>query len=307
MKHTKANSRLLCESSRRGLTRADVVITSVVVVVLVCLSVCILSPVLRNVAMMKARLRCSTNLAEIGKAMLSYASDYDGVLPVAGGPGTVWGPGLEDWRADSREEVFGFDSNGTGGAATVSSSLYLLVRYAGLSPELFICSRDKGTTRFQAEKYGLDTEKLAALWDFGPDPACHCSYAYHMPYSQFHLTTSTGPDVAVAADRNPWMDGPQCRAAGFSRFKPDLTPFNATTEEARLGNSLVHESDGQNVLFLDSHVEFARRAFCGLEDDNVYTSWDSKDKARGVPPKPYQSQPASARDSLLLNDPPLKR
>jgi len=25
------------------------------------------------------------------------------------------------------------------------------------------------------------------------------------------------------------------------------------------------------VLFLDSHVEFAKRAYCSVEDDNIYT------------------------------------
>ncbi len=40
------------------------------------------------------RMRCGTNLAGIGKAMLIYANDYDDKLPLAGGQGTVWGPGL---------------------------------------------------------------------------------------------------------------------------------------------------------------------------------------------------------------------
>ncbi|UCD53621.1 MAG: hypothetical protein JSW27_06940 [Phycisphaerales bacterium] len=60
-------------------------------------------------------------------------------------------------------------------------------------------------------------------------------------------------------------------------------------------------------MYLDGHVEFAKRAFCGFEDDNVYTSWDGRDKARGAPPKPYGSQPAGAQDSLLVNDPPRRR
>jgi len=142
------------------------------------------------------------------------------------------------------------------------------------------------------------------VWDFGPDPARHCSYAYHMPYSQHRLTTSSEPHLAVAADRNPWIDGPRRKAGEFSSFKPDLASFGGTTKEALRGNSWAHRPDGLNVLYLDGHVQFAKRAFCGLEDDNVYTSWDGKDKVRGVPPTPYASRPAHEHDSLLVNDPP---
>jgi prepilin-type processing-associated H-X9-DG protein len=292
------------ECKAYGMTRADVVVLSAVV--LVCLWLCLrfVLPVLENVQIQNSRLRCGTNLVEIGKAMVAYANDYDGVLPVAGGQGTVWGAGLNDWKAESRGDAFGFDPNGTGGEATVSASLYLLVRSGRVSPELFVCPEDKGTGVFRPEKYGIGAGRFDGLWDFGPDPARHCSYAYHMPYSQFRLTTSAEPHLAVAADRSPWIDGPRRKAAEFSPFQPDLAPFNATAEEAHLGNSLVHGSDAQNVLFLDGHVEFAKRAFCSLKDDNVYTSWDGDDRIRGVPPVPYQSQPTHEHDSLLVNDPP---
>ena len=55
-------------------------------------------------------------------------------------------------------------------------------------------------------------------------------------------------------------------------------------------------------MFLDTHVEFQKRAFCGVDDDNIYTSWNGQDKARGIPPK-LGSVPTDAKDSLLVNDP----
>ena len=42
-------------------------------------------------------------------------------------------------------------------------------------------------------------------------------------------------------------------------------------ETAIIGNAITHQGDGQNVLYLDSHVDFAKRAFCGLEEDNIFT------------------------------------
>ena len=310
MKHTRA----MRQASRRpagGFTLSDVVTILVVILGLLLLA-SVIRPAYQRERRHEVRRLCGANLMELGKAMVAYANDYDGVLPAAGSRGTIWGPGLSDWSAGRRDDAFGFDANGTGGEATISSSLYMLVRSGQVPPELFICPRDKGAAVFRPEKYTVGTKTLDGMWDFGPDPARHCSYSYHMPYSQHVLTTSASPMKAVAADRNPWIDGPRQKAEQFSLFKPDIAPFNGTTEEGCRGNSLVHrttvsQQDGQNVLFLDGHVEFARRAFCGLEDDNIYTSWDGNDKPRGKPPEPYGRQPADARDSLLLNDPPLRR
>lgn len=253
------------------------------------------------------RLRCGTNLSGIGKAMLIYANDYEDRFLTAGGEGSVWGPGLADWKASHRAEAFGLDPNGAGGQATISSSLYLLVKYGQLSPDVFVCRGDRRIKAFQSHKYGISNAKLKDLWDFGPNPARHCSYSYHVPYGEHKLTMSSEPGLVVAADRNPWIEAPHFQATQFSLFQPDVAPFNGTPEDAEQGNTPVHGRDGQNVLFLDSHVEFTKRPYCALQGDNVYTSWDGDDKIRGIAPQPYESQPANQRDSLLVNDPPRRR
>lgn len=248
---------------------------------------------------------CGVNLAGIGKAMWIYVNDYDDKLPVAGGRGTVWGPGLASWSAGQRADAFGLDPNGAGGQATISSSLYLLVRYIEVPAKSFVCSKDRGGREFDPTKYRIDGKRLTDVWDFGPNPAKHCSYAYHQPYGPYALTTYAEPGMAVAADHNPWIDGPKWKADDFAAFRP-VVGSAAVGDEMGLGNAKAHGRDGQNVLFLDSHVEFMRRPFRDIENDNIYTAWDGDDKARGRAPTPYDSQPADPRDSLLLNDPPLK-
>ncbi|UCD52362.1 MAG: hypothetical protein JSW27_06935 [Phycisphaerales bacterium] len=223
-----------------GATRADVVVLLLVVCGLLSMFFCLLLPAYQREWRHENRRLCGANLSEIGKAMAIYADNYDGALPVAGGQGTVWGPGLNHWKADNRADAFGLDPNGTGGAATVSASLYLLVWYTEVSPELFVCRKDKGTAAFRPEKYGVGAEKLKSLWDFGPDPARHCSYAYHMPYSSYRLTTSSEGNMAVAADRNPWIEGPREKAREFSLFKPDLLSSSGTAEQALQGHTGSH-------------------------------------------------------------------
>ncbi len=78
--------------------------------------------------------------------------------------------------------------------------------------------------------------------------------------------------------------------------------------KAMLIYAIAHQSDGQNVLFLDSHVEFAKRAFCSLEDDNIYTISNLTGKGAALGLQPTISgrtgvEPANRKDSLLLHDP----
>ena len=253
---------------------------------------------------------CQNHLSAIGKAMLSYASDYDSALPVAGGRGTKWGLKLNNWSAAARSEAFMLDPNQAGGEATVGASLYLLIRHNGLSPKSFICPGDRRVSEFRPQKYSMTDRGLGELWDFGPDPARHCSYAYHLPYGGYALTTSNEPGFAVAADRYPWIKSPAGDARLFADFRPDAGAKGGagTSDQARNGNAVAHQNNGQNVLFLGNHIEFAKRAYCGLDDDNIYTVSTSATAGDpwGTPPK-LGSQPANRKDSLLVNDLPAPR
>ncbi len=244
------------------------------------------------------RMVCGSNLSRIGKAMLMYASDYEDELPRAGGRGTVWQPKMNNWQASDRISAYNLHPDGTGGAASISASLYLLIKYAERSPKLFVCTNDKGTREFKPAEYKVSKE-LIDLWDFGPEPWKHCSYAYHMPFSLYALTTSSEPGMAVAADRGPWIDSPFAKARNFRLFKPD-----GDIKQQKAGNSVVHQEDGQNVLFLDGHAYFEKRAYCAINDDNIYAFWDGGDIRRGAPPV-IGSQPQDRRDSLLVHDPPV--
>lgn len=286
-----------------GLTLAETLF-----LVLVCMfAFVILMQMLARRRSYAIRMTCGAKLCSIGKAMLIYANDYGDEFPRAGGPDSRWTGRILDWAASMRHDAYGLAPDGTGGRVSVSASLYLLVKYGEASPELFLCidregATEKGMSKFEPATYGVRDKKETDLWDFGPNPSVHCSYSYQMVYGSHKLSTSCKPGMAVAADRNPWMDSPSRKAKDFSLFKPDTAPFGGSTKQGRHGNALPHDEDGQQVLFLDAHVEFAKRPWCSFEDDNIYTSWDGDDKVRGKPPK-VGSIPADASDSLLVNDP----
>ena len=289
---------------RKGFTLVELL----VVIAIIALLMGILMPALARVRQLAFRMTCGTNLAGIGKAMLIYANDYEDELPRAGGRLSQWdGPVV--WNANDRYQAYAVSqSDGSGGKATITSCFYLLVKYAEVTPKSFVCKGDTGTTEWQlSDETNVTTGfEMIDAWDFGQNPVDNCSYSYHIPFGQYALTTSSEPGLAVASERNPWIKSPAAEVGDFSLFNPDVTPYNGTTETALKGNAISHQGDGQNVLFLDSHVEFAKRAFCSLEDDNIFTKSANnvKGDAKGTMPA-YSTTftPMNRKDSVLVHDP----
>ena len=119
--------------------------------------------------------------------------------------------------------------------------------------------------------------------------------------------------LAVAADRNPWIVSPASAPGSWAKFRPDIAIWPGwmpgNSDQACAGNSITHRRDGQNVLFLDGRVTFEKRAYCGVDKDNIYTI--SSDLYKGDPwgrslPIPVGSAcvPANRNDSVLVHDPP---
>jgi len=298
----------------RRLTRADVVAIGAV-----CLLLILLVPVLfakpREQAVRKV---CAANLAQIGKAVLVYAGDNKGEFPRAGGRSTVWGgmPFNTAWTAADRRIAFTLAADGSGGSASINASFYLLVKYQQLPPRVFVCKGDEGTTEWKLSECNFlpSNFELIDAWDFGPPDESfkHCSYAYHMPYTIYPLSTSLDPNLAVAADRNPWIISPASHAQDWTKWRPDVSYLGGvvgTPAQACMGNSITHRRDGQNVLFLDGRVTFEKRAYCGVEKDNVYTisrdiTGHGDPYGIGLTPTGLACMPASRKDSVLVHDAP---
>ncbi len=238
-----------------------------VILILVCLFVLVLIiPSTRMFRFYTYRSKCGSNLSQIGKAMLAYAADYDGVLPRSG-------------------------------YGSISSCFYLLVKHSEVHPKIFVCPADVGTIEFNPANVVSDDKKLTDLWDFGPEPYKHCSYSYHMPFGLYYLRTSDEPGKPVAADRNPWIDSPAAEAKEiFFMFNPD-----GGRESVKVANAVTHNEQGQNVVFLDGHVSFEENPSCGIGSDNIYTFWDGGDIRSGSRPK-IGSEPIGKTDSLLVHD-----
>ncbi len=272
-----------------------------VVIAIIALLMGILMPALSRVRQLAFRMVCGTNLSGIGKAMLIYANDYDDELPKAGDKNAVLTSSVV-WDALSRGEAYAITP--TKSDATISSCFYLLVKYTEVTPKSFVCKSDTGTTPWELSDEPIvrpDMEMVEA-WDFGSNPYERCSYAYHWPFGTFALTTSSEPALAIAADRNPWQVSP----AGAAKPDTMWASFDPRggTEAVRAGNSMTHQEDGQNVLFMDAHVDFAKTSACSLEEDNIYTLWvlGTNEASKGVRYTSRDTGPRSRKDSLLLHN-----
>ena len=280
---------------KKGFTLVELL----VVIAIIALLMGILMPALARVRQIAYRLYCGTNLSGIGKAMLIYANDYDDELPKGGLANGGYAPTIANWAGLTRAAAFG-----TGGNGNMSCNFYLLVKYAEVTPKSFLCKGDSGVSEFKSSTYprGVGRE-MVDLWDFGDYPQKHCSYSYHNPYGQFALTTSSEPGMAVAGDPNPWQDS----GGGATPAKDGnyWTAFTAGSdrESVKAGNAQTHQEDAQNVLFMDGHTSAEKTSRCGVDDDNVYTCWDSAgNKVNGKFPVLLGESPVDRTDTVLLTD-----
>jgi hypothetical protein len=319
----------------KGLTLVDLL----VLIAILTLLMGVLMPAGAAVRQRAYRMVCGTTLAGIGRAMLAYSNDNEEEYPHAGWPDSGWSTQGEllGW-ADQTGRQWGKP----GSDVTMTTSLYLLIKYADVTPQQFVCRGDLGTKAFKLSdvKRGIldpEVNDVTQVWDFGQkdDLNTHvvagqyCSYSYHMPYSDnstgepgFPVTAASNPASPLCGDRNPYLDKNawrylEGRSCGGDPDE-DCPTWHADDyyyDPDKTGNSACHRREGQNILFNDGHVLFAEYPNVGLNNDNVWKNWTSTNTPQTaaeweVEPTPYcqlldepgMQAPMGKRDAFLVNE-----
>ncbi|MHC4636980.1 MAG: type II secretion system protein [Planctomycetota bacterium] len=313
---------------RKGFTLVELL----VVIAIIALLMSILMPALSRVRQMSQRVVCGSNLAGIGKTIITYSNDYKEAFPVAGGRKAQWSISgtIKDWDAlianpPSLPTVSAVAYGGTLRAkVTVTSSLYLLVKYSGASPKQFVCKGDQGTHVFNNLGIVTDLEDITEAWDFGSRfeggiyeggiPGTHVSYSYQMPYYLFSavdmgghaIHSSSSPQSPLMADRNPYCDEKSYDSSTYAVIDDVRPPTwdsvsQLYIDEDGLQNSHAHQREGQEVLYQDGHVKFEEHPNVGIDKDNIWYYWNNSDNSADPgDPKAVRAEKTKARETGLI-------
>jgi len=277
-----------------------------VVIGIIALLISILLPSLSRARETANRVKCGSNLRQIGQAMLLYANENNGSYPRTYYTSGVATPGLKlDTTGNTTSQPFSTGASPVG-SNNVPAAIYLLLRTQDLTAAVFVCpSGNSEPCSYQTASANKGNVQSQSNFD-GASSLIYrnCSYSFQDMYpgttavnDGFRWTNTLKADFAIAADVNPGV------VAGTS--SPQSIRTTSSAKDNAFGNSSNHQRQGQNILYGDGHVDFAQSCMAGFNQDNIYGPSAGPAPAAGGtwPPQaktPLSGPPQYKDDSVLL-------
>ena len=221
---------------KRGFTLIELL----VVIAIIALLISILLPSLSRARELSKRTVCSANLRGLGQAAYIYAQDGDAFPVISKGPTNTNGSVIY-FAQTNRAPATGVSTTGT---PSPTVDMWSLCRANNTTPKQFNCP---STTDIPDP-----AQDTTAYYDFLTDIHLSYGYQYQADPNRPTLGSSSDPTFPLMGDANPYLKG-----------KVTLALADRTSQFR--GNSNNHTNrEGQNVLFVDSHVSFEKGPDVGL-------------------------------------------
>lgn len=267
-----------------------------VVIGIIALLISILLPALNAAKERANRVKCASNLRQVGQGMMLYANDNKGSYPR-----TRYKPDATLQLFTGEQDTDAFVNNSKVKENDVTAAFFLLVKTADLNPEVFTCpssnqEKDDFGGKQAQDRANFRASAVGASTITGPS----LSYSFANPYPSttavgygYKFTTGVVADFAVGADRN------EIDRTVVGKFDEN----NGKASDIKKVNTKNHEGEGQNVLFNDGHVEWCTSPFVGANKNFIYAADNLPSSGTGAAQSRKWDkgfQPTEALDTILL-------
>jgi prepilin-type N-terminal cleavage/methylation domain-containing protein/prepilin-type processing-associated H-X9-DG protein len=278
---------------RKGFTLVELL----VVIGIIALLISILLPSLNRARETANRVKCGSNMRQIGQAIMLYANENKGNYPRTRYNVATGTTGTYDTsnNGTTAQDPFLNSLNDN----DIIKAIFLLIRTQDITPEVFICPSSNDEKDTYGTAAGISAQNKVSF-----TKAANLSYSMANPYPDangvnngYKLNVTTGAEFAIAADKNP---------EGATNYDVTVPNETSSSKDMQKANSPNHQGQGENVLYGDGHAEFVQNPFCGTKRDCIYTASSTTDGSKtsggGHPTKGGTTScwPKWAGDSVLL-------